>query len=465
MSILFALSYFIEYNIGYLSHELAINVASQIKKFIYSLGVLAAAVFLIKGLNFLVFDLILKKQMNISIPKLLIQLLNTFVIIIFIIMILNGIYKVPLTGLLAASSAIGVSIAFGMKDILSDIFSGIALNIEKPFKINDSIELSSGLRGVVHDISWRSTSLRTVYDTMISVPNSQINAMEIINFNKPNKLYKLSDEFYLNYSVPTNQVRRIVLSVLEAENIVLQSDKVSVHVRALETKGIKYQITYFCPDIFMELKIRTKILSKILKKLGESNLKPSYQNYDINYTSLKKLPLDIDKIDFLKRIDLFRILDEDSLSKISNSMKKIILPAKKYLIKEGEENDTSLYILKEGLLEVFVKEKKSQKNLLVSKVESGSYLGEFSLLTQKPRAATVKTKTDSILYEISEDDIRPILDSNAQFIQYLSDILTNREIENQNRINSFYSIDSNGKELLNQKILSKIKKVFCLHSN
>ena len=462
MLFFFFSSYYLGENRFSLSSDLAMNIILQIKDFLLSLAWFCFYFFIIRLNNLVFINFILKNMMNILIPKFLVQTINVLIFIILIIAILNGIYNIPLTGLLATTSALGVGIAFGMRDILSDIFAGIAISIEKPFKLNENIELESGLRGEVYDITWRSTSIRTVYNTMICVPNSKINAMEIINFNRPKRFYKLVDEFYLNYSVPINKVRRIVLSVLEAENINLDKEKVSVHVVNLDTKGVKYLITYFCPDIMSELMIRTKVLSKIVKKLGESNLKPSYQKFDINYSSVKDLPIDIEKIDFLKRIDLFSTLSKECLEKLADSLCEIKINENNIFIKEGQKDSGSLYLLKEGLVEVFKTDIQTQKEIMVSKIESGNYFGEFSLLTGKPRSATIKSKTECLIYEINAEDIMPVLSDNNKLLEHLSKILADRELYNNNAIVSSSASKNEEKEKIRKRILLKIKNIFNL---
>jgi hypothetical protein len=56
--------------------------------------------------------------------------------------------------------------------MLSDVFSGISLNIEKPFQIGDEILLEGGAEGQVIEINWRSTHLRNSANVLVIVPNS-----------------------------------------------------------------------------------------------------------------------------------------------------------------------------------------------------------------------------------------------------------------------------------------------------
>ena len=201
-------------------------------------------------------------------------------------------------------------------------------------------------------------------------------------------------------------------------------------------------------------------LTKIIDTLKESNIEPTYQKVDLITKNERNNDYSIDKSQFLKQIELFKTLDEDLLFLLSSKLEESFYKANTVIIEEGDVESTSLFIIVEGLLTVNIKDKTSGNNIQISKLESRNYFGEFSLLTDKPRSATVISKTDVILFEIKKDDIFDILHNNPNLLEYLSEILTNRQLGIKNSIELLNKKMLNDQKNMKETILNRMKKVF-----
>ena len=88
-----------------------------------------------------------------------------------------------ITGLYVSTGAAAALVAFAMQRTLGDLFSGIALSIEHPFRIGDWIELADGSQGQVIDINWRATRFRAWDKATLIVPNSELARQSIKNLH------------------------------------------------------------------------------------------------------------------------------------------------------------------------------------------------------------------------------------------------------------------------------------------
>ena len=79
-----------------------------------------------------------------------------------------------ITGLYVSTGAVAAVIAFAMQRTLGDLFSGIALSIEHPFRLGEWIELNNGCQGQVIDINWRATRLRAWDNATFVIPNGEL---------------------------------------------------------------------------------------------------------------------------------------------------------------------------------------------------------------------------------------------------------------------------------------------------
>jgi len=114
-----------------------------------------------------------------------------------------------------------------------------------------------------------------------------------------------------------------------------------------------------------------------------------------------------------------------------------------------------MYIISEGVLEVRILDQ-SGSSKAVSNLWPGDVVGEISMLTGAERSADVFASKDSILIEIAKENMAPILDSNPELVKKFSDILAQRQLQNE----YFASSDSKVQKIaensknIREKILS-----------
>jgi len=101
-------------------------------------------------------------------------------------MIIGFVFKQALTGFWAASDVTTVILGFALRNRILDIFFGLAINIERPYKIVDWIEIHQRMAtekviGEVLRISWRATHFKTEQNTIKVIPNSIMTTMVVIS--------------------------------------------------------------------------------------------------------------------------------------------------------------------------------------------------------------------------------------------------------------------------------------------
>jgi len=90
-------------------------------------------------------------------------------------------WDIEVTGLVASAGIVGLALSFAAQDTLANLFAGVAILTDRPYKLGDYIILDSGERGGVTHIGLRSTRLLTRDDVEISIPNSVMGAAKIVN--------------------------------------------------------------------------------------------------------------------------------------------------------------------------------------------------------------------------------------------------------------------------------------------
>src|SRR5438552_1449779 len=128
---------------------------------------------------------------------------------------------------------------------------------------------------------------------------------------------------------------------------------------------------------------------------------------------------------FLKNVKLFAELSIDSLLKLGSCLKTAEFPPSEVIVREGAPG-VSMYIIKSGLVEVRKKDPTTGFDFLVAQLSEGAAVGEMSLLTGKPRSATVTTVQPTVVFTLTRADFRNLLTQHPEISLGLARILAER---------------------------------------
>ena len=130
--------------------------------------------------------------------------------------------------------------------------------------------------------------------------------------------------------------------------------------------------------------------------------------------SIKMLGEKSSFIEQLKKVNLFKNFTNAKLENLSKKIKVEKVPNGKNVITQGEEG-TRFYIIKKGLVDIFVKDK------YIRTMNENEYLGERALFFKEPRSATAKAHGDVEVYFLEKDAFETVIEKNLK--DYLKDRL------------------------------------------
>lgn len=131
----------------------------------------------------------ISKRLGIDDSSMLIPFLSKvmrLVIIVLIITIVSGEWGYSINGLVAGLGLGSLAIALAAKDTLGNILGGVVIILEKPFSKGDWI-MSPSTEGIVEDITFRSSKIRTFADSIVTVPNATLANEPITNWSRMGK--------------------------------------------------------------------------------------------------------------------------------------------------------------------------------------------------------------------------------------------------------------------------------------
>lgn len=137
-----------------------------------------------------------------------------------VILFLAGVYSIlvawniNVTGLVASAGIVGLALSFAAQDTLSNLFAGVAILADRPYKIGDYIILDTGERGQVTHIGLRSTRLLTRDDVEVSIPNGVMGSAKIVNeAGGPPRRYRVRVSIGVAYGSDIDQVMKVLLEI------------------------------------------------------------------------------------------------------------------------------------------------------------------------------------------------------------------------------------------------------------
>jgi potassium efflux system protein len=195
--------------------------------------------------------------------------------ILFVLFVISALDLVdfPLTAFTIAGGALAIGIGFGSQNVMNNFISGLILNIERPVRVNDLVEVQ-GTYGIVEHIGARSTRIRAVNNTDIIVPNSFFLENSVINFTLTDDILRGDILVGVVYGSPTREVERLIrLAITEHPRIIKDREpKVWftefgdnslnfeaifwLHGRSLgEKRQVESDLRFRIDDLFREAKI------------------------------------------------------------------------------------------------------------------------------------------------------------------------------------------------------------------
>ncbi|MDH7604290.1 MAG: mechanosensitive ion channel family protein [Melioribacter sp.] len=340
----------------------------------------------------------------------------------------------------------------------------------RPFNVGDWITIKSKngnnlITGMVENITRGSVVIKNENNNRVFISMNILSDVLIENHTSLNEYSKFSTKICLDHSIPVKNVKRILLSTLENiyyEKNLSDAPEPQVLINNVNELGIVYELIYWLkpwkeisPDEFNDI-----VLNASLENLSYAGIYPAYKKNDVYIGNYQRKFYDINLIEdrkkILQNIELLKFLNEDELNSIASNILVKGFDKNEVVINEGEEGD-SMFILVEGLLNVFVKNKEGI-DVHVGNLKAGDFFGEMSLFTGEPRSATIKAKTKCLIFEINKDIISPVIHNRTNLVEEFGKVIAERQSINVDKISqSEIQVKSRIKI-----IADKIKKFFGL---
>ncbi len=383
-----------------------------------------------RAINTLVLNPLIRSRTGAPAPRILSNCVSATLFIASIFLIIKFVFERPVGGLVATSGILTVIIGFAIRDMIADFFSGLAMNIEQPYRIGDWLELGPGEVGQVTEMNWRATRLITQAKRTVIVPNSNLSSRQFVNISRPDRHYRESLDLVLNYTSDPARIENILLAAVYATEG-LADQRHDVRIMGFQERGVIYQIRFWVCDYTDKVRVRHRLAANALQFLSQAGVSIPYAQHEIVLTRGRRPRKErrIDSRRLFSRVDWLEALNEDELDQLAEVSIGLDFKAGQAIVTQGETG-SSLFVLVEGMLEVFVRNDQGNEDT-VGRIEPGQAFGEMSLLTGTQRVATVRSMTDTYVLEVRREDFEPILRARPEIAEQLGRMMARRQLLNE----------------------------------
>ncbi len=214
-----------------------------------------------------------------------------------VLLVIGGLYIADAAGIdvwqLAAGVGIGgLAFALAAQDTVANVFGSINIFVDRPFQIGDWVQIG-GVEGVVEEVGFRSTRVRTFYNSLVTIPNSQITNANVDNLGlRPRRRIKLT--LGLTYDTPTDKVQAYVegiRAILASHPAVQRSYE--VHFYNMGSSALEILVYYhvLTPDWHEELVARSQNLMEFMRLAERLSVSFAFPSTSVYVESTPEHPL------------------------------------------------------------------------------------------------------------------------------------------------------------------------------
>lgn len=197
-------------------------------------------------------------------------------------------WNIDMTAWLASAGIIGIAVGFAAKDTLANLFSGVFIMADAPYKIGDYVVLDGGERGEITKIGIRSTRLLTRDDIEVTVPNSVMGNTKIINESGgPHEKHRIRVQVGIAYGSDIDLVREILMQVGESDEFTCGDPEPRVRFRRFGPSSLDFELLCWIDQPALRGRILDRLNSAVYKAFIKEGIEIPYSKQDIY---IKEMP-------------------------------------------------------------------------------------------------------------------------------------------------------------------------------
>ena len=204
-----------------------------------------------------------------------------------VVYIALSVWKIDASGWLASAGIVGIAVGFAAKDTLSNLFAGMFIIVDAPYRVGDYINLDSGERGQVVHIGIRSTRLLTRDDMEVTIPNAVMGNAKVVNETKGRSdKRRIRIGLGVAYDADIDKVREVLIECAEAEPGACADPAPKVRFRTFADYCLMFELLCWIDEPELRGRVTDALNTAVIKRFREEGIEIPFPKRDIMLTDV-----------------------------------------------------------------------------------------------------------------------------------------------------------------------------------
>ena len=338
--------------------------------------------------------------------------------------ILAFVFGVPIGTLVATSGVVAIILGLALQNTLSDVFSGIALSLGRPYVLGDWILLSDGTEGRVIESTWRSTHILTLANNVVVLPNSTLAKVGLTNISRPDERHGQSVIVRVAPTRMPSIILEVMQSVLLSCNSIVKEPPPLVALKSVDATALEIALLFQVANPLQRIRARNEVLDLFYRHCKSAGLllampptaAVAMQNLPTEETAE---PPRVTPLELIEAIPIFAALTKDEKRALAEATVVREFRKGEVIVHQGELLST-LMMVRAGVIVM------RRDNDDVGRLAPGDFFGETGLLAGMGETCTLEALTRVTVYEIDQQAFAPLLINRPAMAEELALSLSRR---------------------------------------
>jgi small-conductance mechanosensitive channel len=346
-----------------------------------------------------------------------------------VLSILAFVFAVPVGTLIATSGAFAIVLGLALQNTLGDVFSGIALNLGRPYRLGDWIEISNGTEGRVVETNWRSTHLLDAANNIVVLPNNFLAKLPLTNVSRPDESHGVSCAVRLGHTHTPAFIENVMRAALTSCDLILKQPPPLVVLLGMDALGVDVELSFRVASLDRRVPARNQILDLVhrhVRSTGLSLAMPTRTSVVMAAGPASSEPQDgpFAALELIRAIPIFATLTIQEARTLAASAKIRAYGNGDIIARQGEML-ASLMVLRSGVIVRQDNEDKSETKD-IGHLAPGDFFGEAGLLAGVGETWALRAIGHVEVYEIDQASFAPLLHERPELAEDLATVLSAR---------------------------------------
>ncbi|MEN8121383.1 MAG: mechanosensitive ion channel domain-containing protein [Bacteroidota bacterium] len=247
-------------------------------KLLLAIITLIVGLWIIKSLTKTSSKMMKKGDMDESLRPFLTSIISIILKILLVISVM-GMVGIEMTSFIAIMGAAGLAVGMALSGTLQNFAGGVMVLVFKPYKVGDFIE-AQGYMGIVKEIQIFNTILLTLDNKRVIIPNAPISSGTLVNYSAESER-RVDFTFGIGYNDDIDKTREVLLSIIKANNKILQNPEPFIGVNELADSSVNLAVRVWVKgedywDVFFEMNETVK------KEFDKQKISIPYPQTDVH---------------------------------------------------------------------------------------------------------------------------------------------------------------------------------------